>query len=355
MERNPDLYSGKSRDEIFPDGTYNSKESGKTAEPGCHRSDAAEIHTAGIGHAGRTRNLACSGATTDDILTNEYRGEKPQIQQLDSLLRSADVDTVVVSIGGNDLDLSGLVEDCAKKYFSAGVIGGTCDGANPLAKPDAPEYTSLQEKVGKVLTKVRETFKDRGKTQPRIILQGYPRPIAKKEDLRPIPSVSSRYQNLGYPFKDESVDLLQQVSKHLNNALRKAASLASVNYLDTTEAFQGHELGHKNSVLQVKDGETSDGRAKGKYGPESLEWTRWVDNLGVIGDEQRKRESLHPNYLGTQSEAACLTSFIKQMTKTGAHYTGTCHIGKADGAKQAGPDQTVAAVTEETPRTGIHR
>ncbi|WP_369354659.1 SGNH/GDSL hydrolase family protein [Streptomyces sp. cg2] len=344
MEKNPDLFSGKSRDDIFPDGTFSSKEPGKINTPGCHRSDAAEIHVADIGHAGRTRNLACSGATTDAILTRDFKGEKPQIQQLDSLLKSADVDTVVVSIGGNDLRLAGLVKACVKKYFNP-LSGGECTSKSHLTKADAGEYSNVAAKVEKVLARVKETFKNKEKPQPRIILQGYPRPIAKKEDIRPPEGVSlyPRYAKLGYPFGDDAVDLLQQVNQNLNAVLGKAAASASVDYLDPTEAFQGHELGHKDAVLQVERG-VEDGRSKGLYGAERLEWMRWVDN--VADNAQRKQESLHPNYLGTQSEAACLSSFIKQMTKPDTRYVGRCQIANATGTKRARPDQTTAAVTE---------
>ncbi len=354
MEKDPDLFSGKSRDDIFPGGTFTSKEPGKTHTPGCHRSDAAEIQVADIGHAGQTRNLACSGATTDDILTKKHKGEEPQIQQLDSLLESADVDTVVVSVGGNDLKLAGLVKTCAKRYFFYPLAGGNCESSNPLAKPDAKAYSDVTAKVEKVLVKVKETFERKKKPTPRIILQGYPRPIAKKEDIRPTSGTPPyvRYKKLGYPFDDDSVDLLQQVNQNLNEALSKAAANASVNYLDPTEAFQGHELGHKNANLQVDTRKGTRRRAEGVYGADQLEWMRWVDNLNPLKthlgttNAQKNQESLHPNYLGTQSEAACLSSFFKQMTASDARYVGKCQIANTADTRRARPDQTTAIVTE---------
>ncbi|MGW7449614.1 hypothetical protein [Kitasatospora sp. NPDC054795] len=85
----------------------------------CDRSDVAPIKGAefeGI-PVERRFNIACSGATTKDILTESLSNEKPQIQQLADLARTNDIRMVVVSIGGNDLKFSDIMTTCGKAFF----------------------------------------------------------------------------------------------------------------------------------------------------------------------------------------------------------------------------------------------
>ncbi|MEV7416993.1 GDSL-type esterase/lipase family protein [Streptomyces sp. NPDC089919] len=327
-------FAGKKTASLFPGGSFTSKASGEQEDPGCHRSDAAEILVASRTEesagriASRGVNLACSGAETRHLLTEGYKGERPQIDQLAALVaRGTPVTLVVVSIGGNDLDVSGLARDCAAGYFLT-ALRDTCVADSPLARADAPAYVQVGERIRTVLGAVKGVFTQRRLPLPQIILQSYPRPLASLTDLRPTTSLlNARYADLGYPFDDEGATLIQQVVTHLNAAVRAAALDSGVSFLDAAGATRGHELGHKDARLQERNPEG--GASQGRYGPGELEWVRWVDNLDLAGrteDAQRQQESLHPNYLGTQSQAACLKSFVSRMTEPARVYDGTCVV-----------------------------
>jgi lysophospholipase L1-like esterase len=51
--------------------------------------------------------VACSGATTNNLLSNGQYGQAPQIDQI-----PADTDNVVVIVGANDIDLAGAATGC---------------------------------------------------------------------------------------------------------------------------------------------------------------------------------------------------------------------------------------------------
>ncbi|MFF5923982.1 hypothetical protein ACFY8C_37500 [Streptomyces flavochromogenes] len=78
-----------------------------TTAGGCHRSDTAEVRSAGP-LATSLINLACSGATTENVVRASqgglaYKGEAPQADQLAAVAASHDVELIALSIGGNDL------------------------------------------------------------------------------------------------------------------------------------------------------------------------------------------------------------------------------------------------------------
>ncbi|RAG80320.1 hypothetical protein DN069_38755, partial [Streptacidiphilus pinicola] len=96
-------------DRAYVNGSYDpTVVYGPTYNSGCDRSDTAEVNSA-PGLAQSTRiNIACSGATTANVLRaadggQSFKGEAPQADQLAQLAATDDVQTIVLSIGGNDL------------------------------------------------------------------------------------------------------------------------------------------------------------------------------------------------------------------------------------------------------------
>lgn len=57
-------------------------------------------------------NLACSGATTDRMLDKSYLGEEPQVEQVKDIAKWVQVDTIVNTIGANDIKFSKIAKDC---------------------------------------------------------------------------------------------------------------------------------------------------------------------------------------------------------------------------------------------------
>jgi hypothetical protein len=63
---------------------------------------------------GRPRRPWADAST--DAIWSSFKGEAPQADQLATAARQYQVQTVVLSIGGNDLDISGVLETCGEDY-----------------------------------------------------------------------------------------------------------------------------------------------------------------------------------------------------------------------------------------------
>jgi lysophospholipase L1-like esterase len=87
------------------------------------------------GHSAELRMSACLGAVTSDILSTQRPGAPgPQIDDI----RAYQPDVVVMTIGGNDLDVSGVTEQCVLTGCDAGRLNNP-----PLAGIGVPgERTS---------------------------------------------------------------------------------------------------------------------------------------------------------------------------------------------------------------------
>jgi hypothetical protein len=91
-----------------------------TEDGGCHRSDAAEIKSAGLPVAERI-DLSCSGAQTRNIFRASQggvgqRGEPPQADKLLPVARDRNVKLIMLSIGGNDLGFASIIQACLIAY-----------------------------------------------------------------------------------------------------------------------------------------------------------------------------------------------------------------------------------------------
>jgi len=85
-----------------------------TEDGGCHRSDVAEIKSAGLPVAERI-DLSCSGAQTRNIFRASQggvgqRGEPPQADKLLPVARDRNVKLIMLSIGGNDLGFASIID-----------------------------------------------------------------------------------------------------------------------------------------------------------------------------------------------------------------------------------------------------
>ncbi|MEU3564536.1 glycosyl hydrolase family 18 protein, partial [Kitasatospora sp. NPDC006786] len=302
----------------------------------CDRSDVAPIKGAefeGI-PVERRFNIACSGATTKDILTESRNNEKPQIQQLADLARTYDIRMVVVSIGGNDLDFSGIVSDCAKAYYRWVEI---CSAPNKAARV-ARSVDAVQAEIVKTLAAIRSTMTAAGQSGYQLVLQSYPNPIPAADNFRyPFDGTSDpRFRQGGCPFTDPDADWAHStLVPKISDMLRRAAGTAGAKFLDVQDAFAGHELCAKGAEQATEANSNASPLPASK-----AEWVRWVPyipNLGWLtpnaqGDIQ---EAIHPNAFGQQALSQCLTGFGKEAPASD-RYLFTCR-GSGDGMKVA-PD-----------------
>ncbi len=149
---------------------------------------------------------ACSGATSIDVL-------EKQLGTLD-----AGTDLVSITVGANDLELTGALRTCA-----AGAESPACTAA--LAKIPAALATSLPTGLARLLTAVRTQA-----PQAKIAVTGYPLPFAAVADCGPLP--------LPATLREAGNDAVGA----LNKLLAAQARAAGATFVDVQGAFAGHEL-----------------------------------------------------------------------------------------------------------------
>ncbi|MFD4393418.1 glycosyl hydrolase family 18 protein [Kitasatospora sp. NPDC058478] len=307
----------------------------------CDRSDVAPIK--GTEYADvppeRRFNLACSGATTKNILSDGFKGQKPQVEQLADLAAVYDIRLVVVSIGGNDLDFSGIVANCGVAYF---VADATLKQPCSRAKEGefAGKLNTVRAEIVKTLTAVRATMLRARQSNYELVLQSYPNVLPGKDTLRYGEGQTSeggtgdrsRYVTGGCPFLKVDADWAHtSVVPRISEMLRQAAGTAGARFLDVQNAFAGHEL-CANTAQQA----TSANSNGAPLPTDKAEWVRWVPYLpgwekwatAKQGDVQ---EAIHPNAFGQQALSRCLTEFGKAASGSD-RYIFNC-AGSNDGMK----------------------
>jgi hypothetical protein len=269
---------------------------GTTAVNGCHRSDSAEVKSAGA-IASTLINLACSGATTQNVFRAShggvaYKGEAPQADQLAAVAASHDVRTIVLSVGGNDLGFADIIRNCATDYI---VWYSYCHD-DQQAAVDA-KIDAAMAGVGKSVDEIRAVMSGAGyaASSYRIVLQSYPSPIPRGAENRYAESGWSRTNTGGCPFWNLDSDwardsLVPQVA----NRLKGVAAAKGVQFMDLRDMLQGREVCAKASK-QVSS--TVPASAS------TSEWARWIDQNQTQGPIQ---ENVHPNHYGQLALGRCL-------------------------------------------------
>ncbi|MEU5146367.1 GDSL-type esterase/lipase family protein [Streptomyces yangpuensis] len=285
--------------------------SGSTYDPGkvygataggCHRSDSAEVHSAGA-VADVAVNLACSGATSDNVFRAanggvSYRGEAPQADQLAAVAASHDVKVIALSIGGNDLGFADIIKSCAYDFI---LWNSYCYDDQQYAVDQ--KIDAVMGKVGKSVDEVRAVMRTAGYADSsyRIVLQSYPSPIPRGAENRYTQSDWSRLNTGGCPFWNRDSDWARDsLVPQIANRIKGVAAAKGVQFLDLRDMLQGREVCAKTSK-QVSSTVPASGRTS--------EWARWIDNNESQGLIQ---ESMHPNHYGQLAAGRCLALAVAQ-------------------------------------------
>ncbi|MER5387527.1 SGNH/GDSL hydrolase family protein [Saccharopolyspora sp. NPDC002686] len=145
---------------------------------------------------------ACSGAVTDDVNNN----------QLDKL--SADTTLVTLSIGGNDVGFSSVIQDCllgTDEKCDSAVAGGEDKARNELPAKLDTTYANIREAA----------------PNAKVVVLGYPRLNSPGE--------------CGVPFFSEAKrQRINDGSDVLAGVISERAEAAGFTYADTRDAFDGH-------------------------------------------------------------------------------------------------------------------
>jgi lysophospholipase L1-like esterase len=270
---------------------------GSSFKDGCDRSDVAEVSRASLPvKVDNYLNLACSGATTDAIW-NSFKGEDPQATQLAAVAAKYKVTAVVLSIGGNDLNISGILRTCAE-HFILWETACTADGSAQKQVTEALKAT--QAKVGKVIQSVRDVMRSAGYSDDgyQFVLQGYPSTLPNSAHVR-YGEGHDRYTTGGCPFYNSDLDWVRgPLTSEVGDALKAvAASEKGVDFLDLRDTLAGRELCATTTNLVSTDQ------------PVSLvtsEWSRFV----AMFEQGYEQEVLHPNAIAQHALGYCLGLFI---------------------------------------------
>jgi len=270
------------------------------SDPGCHRSDTAEILTARLAVDERA-NIACSGGQTKNIFRAQnggtgQNGEAPQADQLLPIARAKNVKLIMVSIGGNDLGFASIIAACLQAYTAK---TGPCEPSQQ-AKIDAlvPKATAG---VVKAIDEIRAVMGEAGYASGdyRLVVQTYPSVVPRASETRYAETGTDR-TTFGCPFYDQDLNWARDRAAAQIGAVAKAAAASrGVETLDLLDAFQGHEICAKttqNSTPTTRPGATGG------------EWGRFVGASTVQqGDLQ---EAFHPNAYGQRALGDCVTKLF---------------------------------------------
>ncbi|HEX4465885.1 MAG TPA: hypothetical protein VH025_01740 [Solirubrobacteraceae bacterium] len=309
----------------------------------CHRSKSAEVY---IGGGVSGMNLACSGAKTSTFSEGEtfkpgldfYNsgGKEGQALMLQHFASSHNVKLVAVSIGGNNFNFAGIVQDCVEDFlFSPSWWPNYCDDDSSVTS----NFTSGN--VAKVKGEITTAIKNIGQamtnagysaSQYTILVQDYPSPIPLGSGFRYSQSGYTRQSTGGCGFWNADANyadekMLPTIDSTVFGAAT-ATGLGNVKTMELSSAFNGRRLCEKGVGLLEEEGLTS---WKQAGAVDRSEWVNEIRTVSTVFGPYQIQESIHPNYWGQLALRNCLT----QAYNGGAPKSGTCTIA-ATGLNSAG-------------------
>ncbi|MFD5430343.1 GDSL-type esterase/lipase family protein [Streptomyces sp. NPDC127084] len=292
-------------DRAYSNGGYDpARVYGGTYASGCDRSDSAEVLSA-TGIADVAINLACSGATTDNVIRavsggESLNGESPQADQLAAVAARYRVKLIALSIGGNDLGFSEVISNCVKDYT---ILYSYC--YDDQGEKVDQRMDSAMAGVAKSVQEIRAVMSSAGYSSGdyRVVLQSAPSPIPRSSENRYSQSGWSRLTTGGCPFWDKDADWARdEFIPEYAAGVKAVAEAEGVQFLDLQDMLQGREVCAKTTRL-----------ATSSQGPSATtsEWARFLVSGVAQGTVQ---ESFHPNYYAQRALGRCLTLIYAEQT-----------------------------------------
>lgn len=301
---------------ISGEGAYSYRDGTDTSNNKCHLSSQSYPYLLGAQYADEYHSVACSGATTDDIVnfTDDYQNQllpkKRQGSYLDSdvadilsnykpgylnqarFLQKTQANRIVISIGGNDIHFADIVTSCVLRG-----MGNPCYGKQSerrgLLKTMYDMHTKLVGTYQKILSEAA--------AGARLYVIGYPQVVNPTGNCAVNVHLDDQERQFAYLLIDR-----------YNAVLKNAAESVGAIYVDTSTALVGHRLcdATNNGVNGLTEG---DDKAAGLQ--------LWTTSLSFgIGNE-----SYHPTAEGHQLLAAAIATATDNLTKKPAPPTG---VGK---------------------------
>jgi lysophospholipase L1-like esterase len=278
-----------------------------TNQPGnyCHRSLDALIHETAIAHVTTTLNLACSGASSDNLYIGgpgQYN-EPPQSQKLAQVAGGYRVRLVVVEVGANDDPAFGRVAtSCVTAYVFQTTGCRYTEGATW-----AERVAAAMPKVGRALDDVRTVMRAAGYADSswQAVLASY---------WSPVPRPPIRYSGYlsklwnGCPLYNADMAWGHDTAVPiLSEALRQLAASKGWRFLDFSRSMDGREI-CAQGITHSQEWTTGT-----KYDPSSSYWYSF----------DAVRQSLHANARGHAQLGRCLTEFAALAESSATCLRGT--------------------------------
>lgn len=187
----------------------------------CHRSPRAWPRLMGVSPAD---HLACSGAKVVHVLSRpqhyDGRSRRAQLVRLQAIARSSEIDTVLLTIGGNDL---GFARKLAVCRFARR------DCLTDRAGIDR-ELAGIAPKLTRAYQRVYASARAR-----RLAVVGYP-------DVIPDPGEAAVRCQWLKAAKRENIEYLQ---RRLDETLARASAAAGAIYVSVRDALRDERSGHE--------------------------------------------------------------------------------------------------------------
>jgi len=323
---------------------YNDNASG-TAETigGCHRSKSAEVY---IGGGVSGVNLACSGAKTSSFSTEglfkpgldfyNSGGHEGQALMLQHFAASHNVKLVAISIGGNNFNFAGIVQDCIEDFlFSPEWWPDYCSEESSVTRNfGSSNVASVKSAITGAIDNVAQAMTNAGysSSQYAILVQDYPSPIPTSSGFRYSQSGYTRQSTGGCGFWNKDANyanstMLPTIDSTVT-AAAAATGLSNVKTMELASAFNGRRRGEKGVGLLEEEGLSS---WKAAEAVNKTEWFSQVRTLTTLFGPYELQEDLHPNYWAQLALRNCLT----QAYNGGVPKGGTCAIS-GSGLNSAG-------------------
>jgi hypothetical protein len=310
-----------------------------TAEtiPGCHRSKANES-LIGAGVVGK--DLACSGAksaTTPYSSGSDFKpgldfyddgaGHQGQATQLESYARTHNVTLVAISIGGNDYNFAGIVQDCVTDFlYSPSWFPDYCyDDSVVTSQMTSSNITAKTAAIKNAILNVNKAMTNAGYSSPQftLLVQDYPSPIPNGAGFRYGQSGYTRQSTGGCGFWNADADyangtLLPTIDNSVLNAAAQTG-LSNVKTMELRAAFNGRRL-CENTVNRVDSSGYAKWNSPGAL--DHIEWFQGIRTVTTAGSNYYVQESLHPDYLAQLALRNC----VRQAYNGGSPRGGTCKL-----------------------------
>jgi hypothetical protein len=338
-------------DALGPTAYYDNPDDTGELIPYCHRSKSAEVH---IGGEVNSLNLACSGAETttywtgtlDDVFKpgidfyDDGSGHKGQAQLLQEAAAGKDVQVVVLSIGGNDFDVSGAVETCAEDFAeSIPDDDSYCNADQSVVDQFSPSAAqTVRDAIVAAIANIRTAMTNAGHPEGTytLVVQDYPLPIPSGDSFRYPEAGYERIDTGGCGLWNSDADFIgQTIFAVVSDTVRAAVTQAGgdIVRLELGSMLDARQLCETGVGLLEEEG-LGDWEAPG-----ASDLTEWANPIFVdtVTSEHFQQESMHPNYWAQLALRNCL----RQVWNDGSPVGGSC--SHTTGLNAAGEPNVVLA------------